>query len=74
MPAPLNSPRVKMPPDLSAALMEHSPRLVVSRPTLLRVPDSPTGWVVVVPGTDEEVAEAEARQDQIRRPARAPAQ
>jgi hypothetical protein len=52
----------RMPTDLSETLMEHSPRLVISRPTLIRVADSPTGWLVVVPGTDDDVADAEERR------------
>jgi hypothetical protein len=48
--------------------MEHSPRLVISRPTLIRVADSPTGWLVVIPGTDDEVTEQEDRRHRPGRP------
>ena len=68
----------RMPPALSEALMEHSPRLIIARPTLVREPDSPTGWLLVIPGTEDEVAEAEDRRRRRRAgstagPARTPA-
>jgi len=43
-------PRKDMPPELAAALREHSPRLIIDKPTLIRVTESPTGWVLVIPG------------------------
>lgn len=51
----------RMPPELSEPLMEHSPRLIISKPTLIREPASPTGWIVVIPGTEDEVLEQERR-------------
>jgi hypothetical protein len=36
-------------PHLVTALSEHSPRLVITTPTLLPAANSPTGWIVVVP-------------------------
>jgi len=41
--------RPRMPKELSDALMEHSPRVRIDRPTLIPQPGSPTGWIVVVP-------------------------
>jgi hypothetical protein len=38
-----------MPVELAAALREHSPQLHINRPTLIRYPTSPTGWLLVVP-------------------------
>ena len=42
-----------LPPDLAAALAEHSPRLIISRPVLVPSASSPTGWLLVVPGESE---------------------
>lgn len=42
-----------MPLDLAKALHEHSPRLVISAPALLRYPSSPTGWLVIEPRVEE---------------------
>jgi len=41
---------VRINPELAALLMDNSPRLTVLRPTLVRHGDSPTGWIVVIPG------------------------
>ena len=38
-----------IPRELGRMLAEHSPRLVINTATLLRHPDSPTGWLVVEP-------------------------
>lgn len=36
-----------LPKDLVAALMKHSPKLVINGAVLIRHPDSPTGWLRV---------------------------
>ena len=42
----------KLDPALAAALMDNSPRLFITKPVLIRHPDSPTGWLVVIPTDD----------------------
>jgi len=36
-------------PELARLLAEHSPRLQIDRPTLVRSHESPTGWLLVDP-------------------------
>ena len=38
--------------ELVGQLLEHSPRLEVSGPTLILHPGSPTGWLVIEPVED----------------------
>jgi len=40
---------VSLSPELARLLGEHSPRLSIDRPTLIRSHDSPTGWLLVEP-------------------------
>lgn len=49
MPEPKAAGWLTMPADLAAALAEHSPRLYIDRPTLVMVPGSDSGWLLVIP-------------------------
>lgn len=44
--------RRALPKELSDVLREHSPQLVIKGPALIRVAESPTGWIVVIPHGD----------------------
>lgn len=42
-----------LPVELASALKEHSPRLIIDRPTLVKYSDSPTGWLLIEPKRKE---------------------
>ena len=39
----------RLPLELCRVLVEHSPRLIITKPTLVRFPGSPSGWLLVLP-------------------------
>lgn len=46
----LNCPLTEsLDPVLAKSLSEHSPRLIITHSTLVPMPASPTGWLLVVP-------------------------
>lgn len=45
---------LSMPSEVSAELVEYSPRLYITKPTLIAVPGTDNGWLLVIPHADDD--------------------